>query len=399
MVKFDLPRQVIYIIERIQRSGHRAHVVGGPVRDFLLGKTPHDYDITTDALPEKIKEIFSEYRTVDTGIKHGTVTLVLDRENYEITTYRVDGEYKDSRHPESVFFTTRLEDDLARRDFTMNAIAYNPEEGITDPYGGEGDVREGIICAVGDPRKRFSEDALRILRGIRFSATLGFFLEYETYLAARELAPLLRNVSAERIYTEWYKLLGGKDAYRVLEESGDIISVFLPELADLRLPSFELFGSASPIPRMLSLFYLAQGESAPAAYKGAMTRLRTDARTRDMGTLALTCVGKFDTGAAVGINMLMADFGIEAARMTLETEILLGIRNADSIHIITELIDSRAPYRAEDLDINGNDLIAIGYRGSEIGKEMRRLLSSVIRGELSNSRAALLAEARKLPEN
>ena len=153
MHSFNLPEDVLHILTRISDCGHSAHVVGGPVRDFLLGNVPHDYDITTNALPEKIKEIFSDVRTVDTGIKHGTVTVVLNGENYEITTYRVDGEYKDSRHPESVSFTSRLEEDLARRDFTMNAIAYNPTEGITDPFGGEADIARGVICAVGDPEK------------------------------------------------------------------------------------------------------------------------------------------------------------------------------------------------------------------------------------------------------
>ena len=393
MTVFNLPRDVRRILDRMKESGHRAHVVGGPVRDFLLGKTPHDYDITTDARPERVKEIFSDMRTVDTGLKHGTVTLVLNGENYEITTYRVDGEYKDSRHPESVSFTSSLEEDLARRDFTMNAIAYSPEEGIIDPFGGEEDIRRGIICAVGDPRKRFSEDALRILRGIRFSSVLGFFLEYETYLAATELAPQLLSVSSERIYTEWHKLIGGADAYRVLEENESIIRVFLPELENMRLPSFELFREGGALPRTLSLFHLTLGDGAPAAYKRAMTRLRTDARTRDLGTLALTCIGKFDTGTPTGINLMMADFGIEATSLTIEAERILGIRDGSAIEALDRLIAARAPYRTEDIDINGNDLIALGYRGSAIGKQMRGLLLAVIRGELKNDRAALLASS------
>ena len=395
MHSFNLPEDVLYILTRISDCGYSAHVVGGPVRDFLLGNVPHDYDITTNALPEKIKEIFSDLRTVDTGIKHGTVTVVLNGENYEITTYRVDGEYKDSRHPESVSFTSRLEEDLARRDFTMNAIAYNPIEGITDPFGGEADIASGVICAVGDPEKRFTEDALRILRAIRFSSTLGFYLEYETYLAAKKLGHLLLNVSSERISTEWFKLMGGRDAYRVLEESEEIISVFLPELTGIKLPDFERFGKAPTPARHLSLFYLTLGDSAASSYKAAMTRLRTDARTRDLGTLALTCIGKFDTGTREGINLLMADFGIDAVRLTLEVERLVGIREDKSLDIFEELIRTRAPYRTEDLDLNGNDLIAIGYRGSEIGKEMRALLRAVIEGRLKNERAALIGSAKE----
>ena len=154
-----LDENVLFIIERLRAGGYRADVVGGPVRDFLLGKTPSDFDLTTDALPEQIKSAFSDHRTVDTGIKHGTVALILDGEQYEITTYRIDGEYTDSRHPDSVTFTPDITEDLRRRDFTMNAIAYNPTEGITDPFGGREDVAHGVIRAVGEPRVRFTEDA------------------------------------------------------------------------------------------------------------------------------------------------------------------------------------------------------------------------------------------------
>ena len=166
-----LPENVMLIIERLGARGYRADVVGGPVRDFLLGKTPSDFDLTTDALPEQIKAAFSDLRTVDTGIKHGTVSVIIGGEQYEITTYRIDGEYTDSRHPDSVTFTPDITEDLRRRDFTMNAIAYNPRAGITDPFGGREDVARGVIRAVGEPRLRFTEDALRILRGVRFRAT------------------------------------------------------------------------------------------------------------------------------------------------------------------------------------------------------------------------------------
>ena len=178
--RFDLPKEPLYIIEALNAKGFRADIVGGPVRDFLLGKAPDDYDVTTDATPEEVKEVFSHERVIETGIKHGTVTLVKNGANYEITTYRIDGEYKDSRHPESVSFTKRIEEDLARRDFTMNAIAYNPKDGVTDPFFGKEDIRLGIIRAVGEPELRFTEDALRILRGARFSSRLGFVVEEKT---------------------------------------------------------------------------------------------------------------------------------------------------------------------------------------------------------------------------
>ena len=204
-MNFPLPKTVEYIISTLEGAGYRADVVGGSVRDFLLGKTPSDYDITTDATPDMTKEVFRHERTIDTGIKHGTVGLYLDGEVYEITTHRVDGEYKDSRHPESVSFTTDIKEDLARRDFTVNAMAFSPRFGITDPFGGREDLENQIIRAVGDPTLRFTEDALRILRAVRFASVLGFEIEEKTALALGEKADLLKNVSPERIWVELKK--------------------------------------------------------------------------------------------------------------------------------------------------------------------------------------------------
>ena len=177
----ELPTDVLFIINKIREFGYRADVVGGAVRDSIIGRELGDFDITTNALPEKTKEIFAGYRIIDTGIKHGTVTLVIGKAQYEITTYRIDGGYTDNRHPDSVSFTSDIVEDLARRDFTVNAIAYNPYDGLTDPYGGRGDVDSRIIRAVGDPRVRFDEDALRILRALRFSAALDFDIDDEEY--------------------------------------------------------------------------------------------------------------------------------------------------------------------------------------------------------------------------
>ena len=392
MKNFNLPDRVMYILDRIESIGHRADVVGGPVRDFLLGKAPYDYDITTDATPDEVKEIFSDHRTVDTGIKHGTVTLVLDGENYEITTYRIDGEYKDSRHPETVSFTTSLREDLSRRDFTMNAIAYNPRRGITDCHGGVEDVKSGVIRAVGDPRKRFTEDALRILRGIRFASVLGFKLDDATKQASIELRHLLSAVSAERIFTEWKKLVSGEFAYEVITEYKSVIEVFLPELKDMRLPTRERFDNAEPFVRMLSLFYTGM-DTCGKDYRNAMLRLHTDSATRDAGALVLDSVGKFDTGTAYGIKKIMSEYDSEIARLTLMLESLLEVGNDGSIEMYNQIVESREPYRTVDLDLNGNDLASLGYRGTQIGKEMRALLDRVMRGDLKNERKALLSAA------
>ena len=194
-MKISLPQDVTNIIERLESRGHEAYAVGGCVRDSILGKTPADWDITTSASPEEVKELFAH--TIDTGIAHGTVTVMMNHCGYEVTTYRIDGEYKDGRHPESVAFTTRLSEDLKRRDFTINAMAYNSTEGLVDLFGGIEDLQSGTIRCVGCARERFSEDALRMLRAVRFSAQLGFAIEPDTYQAICDLAPTIARVSME----------------------------------------------------------------------------------------------------------------------------------------------------------------------------------------------------------
>lgn len=201
----EIPKKVEYIIEELGNNGFEAFAVGGCVRDTILGRNPQDWDVTTSASPMDVKRIFK--RTIDTGIQHGTVTVMLDKEGFEVTTYRIDGEYEDSRHPKEVTFTTNLTEDLKRRDFTINAMAYNPKSGIVDEFGGIEDLENKIIRCVGVAKERFTEDALRILRAVRFSAQLGFEIEEETREAAKELAPTLKKISRERIQSELSKLM------------------------------------------------------------------------------------------------------------------------------------------------------------------------------------------------
>lgn len=203
--EIELPKEVRYIIELLNGRGHEAYAVGGAVRDTILGRDPEDWDITTSALPEEIKSIFN--RTVDTGIEHGTVTVLMRGKSFEVTTYRIDGEYLDSRHPKDIEFTGNLSEDLLRRDFTINAMAYNERDGLVDEYGGKEDLEEGIIRCVGDPTKRFEEDALRMLRAVRFSAQLGFTIHQDTKEAIVKLAPTIKNISSERIRDELLKLI------------------------------------------------------------------------------------------------------------------------------------------------------------------------------------------------
>ena len=227
-MKIEVPKRVKEIIETLQEHGYDAYAVGGCVRDSLLHSSPADWDITTSAKPMEVKSLFR--RTVDTGLVHGTVTVMLGREGFEVTTYRIDGEYEDSRHPKEVVFTGELREDLRRRDFTLNAMAYNDREGLVDAFGGIRDLEQGIIRCVGDPYERFTEDALRILRAVRFAAQLGFSIEERTKKAAQELAPTLAKISAERIATELTKLLVSKNPHllKTAWEAG-ITKVVLPE--------------------------------------------------------------------------------------------------------------------------------------------------------------------------
>lgn len=225
----NLPEKVKYIIDSITEAGFEAYAVGGCIRDSILGREPSDWDITTSARPEQVKALFS--RTVDTGIAHGTVTVMLDREGYEVTTYRIDGEYEDHRHPKEVVFTSRLVEDLRRRDFTINAMAYNETSGLVDAFDGMGDIRRGVIRCVGRAGERFTEDALRILRALRFSAQLGYTVEEGTRQAIRELAPSLAAISAERIAVELVKLLVSPHPdYLCQAYDMGVTAVILPEL-------------------------------------------------------------------------------------------------------------------------------------------------------------------------
>ncbi len=226
----DIPKNISDVLDRLEKAGYEAYIVGGCVRDGLMGVPPHDFDVTTSALPEETQKVFSDFRVIETGLKHGTVTVLSDGEPVEITTYRIDGEYADGRHPDSVSFTRNIKEDISRRDFTMNGIAYSPKRGLFDAFGGPEDIRRGIIRCIGDPDKRFNEDALRILRALRFSAVLGFEIENNTALSLRRNKGLLSRVSGERIFSELRKMLCGANVGAVLRAFPEVIAEVIPEL-------------------------------------------------------------------------------------------------------------------------------------------------------------------------
>ena len=385
-----LPESVKALIDQLNKNGHRADVVGGCVRDFLLGKAPYDYDITTDATPDEMLEIFRDFRTVPTGIKHGTLTVMLNGAPYEITTYRRDGEYLDHRHPDAVTFTAKISDDLSRRDFTVNAIAYNPTDGFTDLFDGQADVKAHIIRAVGDPYRRFDEDALRILRAARFSATLGFEIEKGTATAAHELAHLLSFVSGERIYTEVKKLMSGPGAYCVLREHRPIIEAALG-IKDYTLPDQMRFAACDASVRFFSLF---AGYDNPTEIFGSVCdRLKVDNALRDSGIAVLSNLTR-TLECAADVKLCLRDIGVDNTYTLSWARSLLGIPGT-CIHCHVEsILEHGEAYTVGQLVIGGRDLLALGYRGRAVGEVLEFLLTSVINGDLANEREQLLNTAK-----
>ena len=227
---FSLPDPVYRLLDHLSRAGFSAYVVGGCVRDSLLGLQPHDWDICTSATPDQMKQVFRGFHTVETGLKHGTMTVVVDHKPYEVTTFRVDGNYSDHRHPDSVRFVDNLTQDLARRDFTVNAMAFSPASGLADPFNGQQDLSAGLIRCVGIPEQRFDEDALRVLRALRFASVYDFTIEPATASALRKMSPDLKRVAGERVREELLKLLCGKAAGRILREFPEVLAVIVPEI-------------------------------------------------------------------------------------------------------------------------------------------------------------------------
>lgn len=389
-MKMILSDKVEFLISRLNEGGHRADVVGGCVRDFLLGNVPGDYDMTTDATPEEMRAAFSDLRTVDTGIKHGTLTVILDSEPFEITTYRLDGEYSDNRHPDSVSFTRKLSEDLARRDFTVNAMCYNPYDGLTDLFGGIDDLKNKVLRAVGNPERRFCEDALRIMRALRFAATLNFTIEEKTSDAIFKTAHLLKNVSAERIYTEWKKLLSGVGAHRILTDYSSVIAEVIPELSGMKLASESAFSSADAKIRELSLFAMANTEDCEKKFLSAMEGLRSDNKRKKFGEAVLSNY-KEKTDTDTALNLLLIKVGEECTRGIVDLKILLGLSDISESESLSRLLSSGVCYRISDMKINGNDVANLGIRGKDIGEVLEKLLLEIAEGKVKNDRAALLS--------
>lgn len=374
-----LPEKVLYVITKMRDFGYRADIVGGCVRDFLLNRPCSDYDVTTNARPEEVKRIFVGEKIVETGIRHGTVTLILGSESYEITTYRTDGEYSDSRHPNEVAFTERLQDDVARRDFTMNSICYNQFDKFSDYYGGIEDVNRRIIRAVGDPVRRFDEDALRILRAIRFSSTLGFSIEKKTEEAIFLHKEKIRNISRERVFEEYKKLLHGENAHSVLEKYREIIEISIPELAGFALPPKEVFDGMSKEAKSISLFKDAH------MYDKAMRGLHADNKTRLNGVSVLENLNaKSDT--EYDMLLILSRLDVEITKLLLEVKIALKLCDFSKMQMLEALLKRAPIYKISSLKVNGDDLLALGARGAQVGVILKCILCEVMEKNLENDR-------------
>ena len=425
------------LLDTLHRAGYAAYVVGGCVRDSLLGLTPHDWDLCTSALPQQGMELFGEEKCIPTGLQHGTVTVKQGGGLYEITTFRTEGAYTDGRHPDEVHFVPDVRKDLARRDFTINAMAYNEKEGLIDPFGGQADLQSGILRAVGVPHQRFTEDALRILRLYRFAARFGFSIDPPTAQAAQELCAHLDCVSVERIEEELAKLLSAPALAAYLDEK--ILGVVLPELSPEALAAAKPVVDACPageqaLPVRLAALLLSLGEDGT---RRTLRRLRcSNACIEETAVLvreARGCDGSFSEDRPLGWDpvaegnragdgmarivseekaTVTPDFTIYARRLlgkynlcTVQRLAVLGTalqpeRSADfaALSELAERLDADGVCcRVSQLAVNGRDLMAAGVpAGPGIRKVLEALLDGVIREEYPNERQALLAAVQQL---
>lgn len=399
MQKPTLPQDVAFLLKTLRDNGHEAYIVGGCVRDSILNRTPQDWDITTSARPEETAALFP--RTFDTGIQHGTITVVLHKTNYEITTYRIDGKYADCRHPDSVSFTHDLKEDLLRRDFTMNAIAYHPDEGFQDPFCGREDIAAGLIRGVGDPVLRFQEDALRMLRCVRFAAQLGFAIEENTYAALCANTALIQKISVERIREELEKLwrapYGGK--IPLLWESG-LLAQIDPLLSKrITARAERLAGELAQCTADSLRWCVVLQDYTP---REAETFL--DGMKFDRATLKRVCLllGKIAADAPVEpypMRKLAGEIGAEAAFQLLALQKILrpDSQHEKSRQTLQRILDAGDCLTLKTLAFTGKDLMAMGVpTGKEIGRILGELLDLVQREPEKNTPEALRDAAEKI---
>ena len=385
-----IPPEIQFIIERLQKNGFEAYLVGGCVRDMLMDITPHDYDITTSASPEIILSLFE--KTVPTGIKHGTVTVINSGFAAEVTTYRTDGEYSDHRRPERVTFVKSLKEDLARRDFTVNAIAYNENEGIKDFFGGREDIKNKILRAVGEPKKRFCEDALRILRLFRFASVLEFTPEEATLKNALKCAPLLESISAERISSELRKAVNGKnpEALKPLTDINGLkfIGIKNPDyskIVPLQSAGLALFGFlySSTDNLMSALRFLKPSNKEKRLYENILTLLSLP----------------FPQSKEEIKEMLFKTDLISVEKYLYFKNSYFGTDTENALSMLREILENGEPYRISDLKIGGRSLIKLGIKGEKVGETLEYLRQRVTADPTLNRREILLEISEEFNRN
>lgn len=403
MVRIELPKDVRHIINVLMENGYEAYAVGGCVRDSILGRTPGDWDITTSALPMQVKALFR--RTIDTGIQHGTVTVMLGKNGYEVTTYRIDGKYEDSRHPKSVKFTSNLVEDLKRRDFTINAMAYNDEHGIVDAFDGMGDLKRKIIRCVGKAHDRFDEDALRILRAVRFSAQLGFDIEDDTAKAAKELAPTLVKISRERIHTELNKLLlsDNPDYFSVVYDLG-VMKIIIPELENIdahkldKIKHFIKKTSAVLPERYAALLSCVDADTAGRILKG----LKLDNATISMAAKLVKYYNMNPMLSEADVRHYINEVGENDALRIIDfnisvcgSELIKGYTDMKKICVM--VMERGDCTELRNLKISGKDLVGAGFpAGKQLGEILQKLLCEVLDNPEFNEYNYLLKRAVEL---
>lgn len=439
----DMPKNVDIAINLLQSAGFEAYAVGGCVRDSLLGKTPNDWDITTSAKPEDMKSVFADFHCIDTGIKHGTVTVVIDGEPLEITTFRLDGEYEDNRHPKSVTFTSNLGADLGRRDFTVNAMAYSKKTGTVDLFGGQNDLKNKIIRCVGDPDRRFNEDALRILRALRFASALDFEIEEKTAQSLLKNCALLGNISEERIAKELLKLVCGKGAKRILTDFAPVLFEILPELQPMYKNShdnphhcYDIYEhtliaveSIDPEPTLrfamllhdcgkpavkkfdengVAHFYGHQRISAEISAQ-ILARLKVSNKFRDEILFLVSNHDRWELYENTEkMPRYLSKFGLDGVLKLLKVmraDVLAQSPEyryrldqiADAEEIAKNLAAQKPCLSLSELQINGRTLMDIGIpQGRKLGAVLAQLLDEVIDGVTKNTQEALTTRAREI---
>ena len=390
------------LLDNPHRAGYAAYVVGGCVRDSLLGLTPHDWDLCTSALPQQGMELFGAEKCIPTGLQHGTVTVKQGGGLYEITTFRTEGTYTDGRHPDEVHFVPDVREDLARRDFTINAMAYNAKEGLVDPFGGQADLQSGILRAVGVPHQRFTEDALRILRLYRFAARFGFSIDPPTAQAAQELCAHLDCVSVERIEEELAKLLSAPAPAAYLDEK--ILGVVLPELSQEALAAAKPVVDACPageqaLPVRLAALLLSLGEDGT---RRTLRRLRcSNTCIEETAVLVREAVPGVPVSLNIYARRLLGKYNLCTVQRLAALGTALQPEHAADFAALSELAEQLDAdgvcCRVSQLAVNGRDLMAAGVpAGPGIRKVLEALLDGVIREEYPNERQALLAAVQQL---